>query len=252
MRALHADGFYALMAADFPGLCKEGEPMKNTQRMLASALAILAGGAALIAAGVASAQTKDGHWTQGVGGPVWKNGSGQCWKLTSWTPAMAIEECDPDLVSRTAPPPPPPLAPRSAAKPAAKPAPKAVVLTSTVHFPLGGAKLDKTAMLRLDTDIIAKLPTLGELAFANVNGYTDRLGSAQFNQKLSERRAAAVRAYLVSKGMDGSKIEVTGYGKTNMGSAQPFASCNQKDRKQLIACLAPNRRVEVEVHGKPK
>lgn len=226
--------------------------MKNTRGMLASALAILACGAIGAFSPAVNAQTKDGHWTQGVGGPVWKNSVGQCWKLNSWTPALAIEECDPDLAQRAAPPPPPPLAPRPAAKPAAKPAPKAVVLTSTVHFPLGGAKLDKMAMFRLDTDIIAKLPTLGALAFANVNGYTDRLGSAQFNQKLSERRAAAVRAYLVSKGMDGSKIDVTGYGKTNMGSSQPFASCNQKDRKQLIACLAPNRRVEVEVHGKPK
>ena len=223
--------------------------MKNTQRRIASALAIFAC-AAMGAFNAAQAQTKDGHWTQGVGGPVWKNGSGQCWKQTSWTPAMAIEECDPDLVHKAAPP-PPPLAPRPAARPA-KPAPKAVVLHSTVHFPLGGTKLDRTAMARLDADIIAKLPSAGPVAFANVNGYTDRLGSARFNQKLSERRAAAVKAYLVSKGMDGSKIDVTGYGKTGMGSSQPFASCTQKNRKQLIACLAPNRRVEVEVHGKPK
>jgi OOP family OmpA-OmpF porin len=247
MRTLQSDRFYALMAADFPALRQEGEPMKNTQRMLVSALAIVA----CATMSTVNAQTKDGHWTQGVGGPVWKNGSGQCWKQTSWTPAMAIEECDPDLVHRAAPP-PPPLAPRPAAKPAAKPAPKAVVLTSTVHFPLGGTKLDKAAMAQLDKDIIAKLPSAGQVAFANVNGYTDRLGSAQFNQKLSERRAAAVKAYLVSKGMDGSKIEVIGFGKTGMGSSQPFASCNQKNRKQLIACLAPNRRVEVEVHGKPR
>src|SRR5690348_15655963 len=209
MRTLQSDWFYALIAADFPALRQEGEPMKNTQRMLASAAAILACGTMAAFSSTAGAQTKDGHWTQGVGGPVWKNASGQCWKQTSWTPAMAIEECDPDLVSRPAPPPPPPLAPRPAAKPAPAPAPKAVVLTSTVHFPLGGTKLDKAAMARLDADIIAKLPTAGEVAFANVNGYTDRLGSAQFNQKLSERRAASVKAYLVSKGMDASKIEVT-------------------------------------------
>jgi OOP family OmpA-OmpF porin len=218
--------------------------------MLASALAIAACG---VFGATASAQTKDGHWTQGAGGPVWKNGSGQCWKQTSWTPAMAIEECDPDLVRRAAPPPPPPPpVAKPAPKPAAKPAPKAVVLTSTVHFPLGGAKLDKMAMFRLDTDIIGKLASAGTIAFVNVNGYTDRLGSAQLNQKLSERRAEAVKAYLVSKGMDASKIEVFGFGKTGAGSSQPFVSCTQKDRKQLVACLAPNRRVEVEVHGKPK
>ena len=226
--------------------------MKNTQGMLASVLAILACGTLSTFSSAISAQTKDGHRTQGVGGPVWKNSVGQCWKLSSWTPAMAIEECDPDLVQRAAPPPPPPLAPKPAAKPAAKPAPKPVVLHSTVHFPSGGTKVSPGAQTQLDADIIARLPSIGQLDFANVNGYTDRLGSAQFNQKLSERRATAVKAYLVSRGMDGSKIETFGFGKTGAGSSEPFVSCNQKNRKQLIACLAPNRRVEVEVHGKPK
>jgi OOP family OmpA-OmpF porin len=223
--------------------------VKNTKSIVTCAFAILACGAFA----AASAQTKDGHWTQGVGGPVWKNGSGQCWKQTSWTPAMAIEECDPDLVRKgpaAIPPPPPKPAAKPAPKPAAKPKP--AVLRSTVYFPLGGAKLDEMAKFRLDTDIIGKLGTVGAISYVNVGGHTDRLGSAQFNQKLSERRAAAVKAYLVSKGMNAQQIEVTGYGKTGMGSVLPFVSCNQKDRKALIACLAPNRRVEVELQGKPK
>src|SRR5689334_25118129 len=92
----------------------------------------------LIAAGVAlslnaAAQTKDGHWTQGVGGPVWKNSVGQCWKTTWWTPAMAIEECDPDLMQKPAapivtPPPPP-------ARPAAKPKPVAEKVTLAADVP---------------------------------------------------------------------------------------------------------------------
>ena len=216
--------------------------MKNTRRTLARTLAILACGAAF---GTVNAQTKDGHWTQGVGGPVWKNASGQCWKQTSWTPSKAIEECDPDLMVRPVAPPP---SKPGAAKPKPKPKPaaaKPAVLRSTVYFASGRATLDKMAQFRLDTDIVAKLGTVGAISYVNVNGHTDRLGSAQFNQKLSERRAAAVKSYLVSKGMSAQQIEVYGYGKTT-----PKKSCpDQKDRKALIACLAPNRRAEVEVLG---
>ena len=81
-----------------------------------------------------------------------------------------------------------------------------------------------------------------------VDGHTDRLGSAQANQKLSERRAAAVKAYLVSKGMNAAQIETYGYGKTT-----PKKSCpDQKDRRQMDLCLAENRRVEVELQGAPR
>ena len=221
--------------------------MTITGRVFAAALAA----AALGVAGVPSARAADGYWSQ-TSGAVWKNASGLCWRAGYWTPAMATEECDPDLVKKAAPPPPPP--PPMRAAPAPKPAaPKAVVLHSTVHFPLGGAKLDNLAMLRLDQDVIDKLGSVGEVAFVVVSGYTDRLGSARFNQRLSEKRGDAVKAYLVSKGMDASKIDVTGYGKSGMGSSQPFPTCHGvKERRALIACLAPNRRVEVEVHGKPK
>src|SRR5262247_1834562 len=115
--------------------------MKNTRRTLV----IFASIAAFFASS-AHAQTKDGHWTQGVGGPVWKNSTGLCWKQTSWTPSMAIEECDPDLVSRPASPPPPPVKPQ--AKPAAPVAPKPVVLRSTVQFASGKATLDEMARFR--------------------------------------------------------------------------------------------------------
>ena len=81
-----------------------------------------------------------------------------------------------------------------------------------------------------------------------VDGHADRLGSHPYNQRLSEKRAEAVRAYLVSKGFDKSSSETLGFGKTS-----PVKSCpNQKDRKALIECLAPNRRVVVEVKGAPR
>jgi OOP family OmpA-OmpF porin len=79
-----------------------------------------------------------------------------------------------------------------------------------------------------------------------VTGHTDRIGTQQYNQRLSERRADAVRDYLVSRGVPKDRIETLGMGKTQ---PVPGVVCNQKNLKELIVCLAPNRRVEIEVKG---
>ncbi|MBS0432534.1 MAG: OmpA family protein [Proteobacteria bacterium] len=78
----------------------------------------------------------------------------------------------------------------------------------------------------------------------HVIGYTDRLGGDAYNQKLSERRAATVREYLVDKGVSADRIDAEG-----RGEADPVKSCDDRNRKALIACLAPNRRVVVEAEG---
>ena len=73
----------------------------------------------------------------------------------------------------------------------------------------------------------------------------DRLGSSQYNQKLSERRAESTESYLVSKGVDRDKIETIGMGKT-----VPAKFCPDiKQRAELIACLAPNRRAIISIKG---
>ncbi|MGH8704262.1 MAG: OmpA family protein, partial [Burkholderiales bacterium] len=176
--------------------------MKTTRLILAATFAAVACGAS----GLASAQAKQGYWTQPATDAVWKSGTGLCWRAGYWTPAMAIPECEGDLVPKPAPKPAvEPAKPKPVAKPPAKPKP--VVLRSTVTFASNQATLDSADKSRLDEDIIKKLGTVGAISYVNVDGHTDRMGSAQFNQKLSERRANAVRAYLVSKGMDASKIE---------------------------------------------
>jgi OmpA-OmpF porin, OOP family len=160
-----------------------------------------------------------------------------------------------------APPPPKPVAapqpvPAPAPAPVAKPEPKpeppkkpAVVnLASTELFEFNQAVLTQQARSKLDNEVIAKLRDLKDVRYIIVNGHADRLGSAQYNQRLSEKRADAVRAYLVSKGVDAAKVETLGFGKT-----LPVKSCpDQKDRKGLIECLQPNRRVVVEVQGTPR
>jgi OOP family OmpA-OmpF porin len=139
-------------------------------------------------------------------------------------------------------------APKPEARPAAPAKPAVVNLASTELFEFNKATLTKEARVKLDAEVIAKIRDLGTIRYINVNGHADRLGSAPYNQKLSERRANAVRAYLVSKGADAAKVETFGFGKT-----MPVKACpDQKDRKGLIECLAPNRRVAVEIQGSPR
>ena len=82
---------------------------------------------------------------------------------------------------------------------------------------------------------------------AVVLGYTDRIGSDAYNQQLSEKRAQSVVDYLVSKGIPASKISARGMGESNPVTGN---TCdNVKARAALIDCLAPDRRVEIEVKG---
>jgi len=179
--------------------------------------------------------------------------------LISASFALALAACAtqeppkpaPAPAPRPAPAPAPAPAPIQEVKPAPKPEPKkpAVVnLASTELFEFNKATLTDEAKKKLDAEVVAKLKDFGQIRYINVNGHADRLGSAQYNQRLSERRAEAVRAYLVSKGLDASQVETFGFGKT-----MPEKSCpDQKERAAMIACLAPNRRVVVEIQGTPR
>jgi len=72
-------------------------------------------------------------------------------------------------------------------------------------------------------------------------GYTDRLGSEEYNQKLSEQRALAVKNYMVSRGVDANRLLTEG-----KGEADPIVTCDEKNKAKLIECLKPNRRVEID------
>jgi OOP family OmpA-OmpF porin len=159
---------------------------------------------------------------------------------------------DPDAAAPAAAKPAPVPAP--AAKPAPAPAapaakkPAVINFASTELFEFNRATLTPQARELLDKQIVARLKDLATIRYVNVNGHADRLGSVAYNQKLSERRAEAVKAYLVSRGTSADVVETFGFGKT-----LPEKSCpDQKDRKALIECLAPNRRVVVEVQGTPR
>jgi OOP family OmpA-OmpF porin len=175
-----------------------------------------------------------------------------CWRTGYWTPSMAIEECDPDLVPKPpAPAPaaaPPPPAPPPAPAPAPAPAPQVqkITLSATALFDFDKSVLKPEGMAAIDREIISRLKDVQKLELILVTGHTDPIGTQAYNQKLSERRADAVRNYLVSKGVPKDKIETLGMGKTQ---PIPGVVCNQKSLKERIACFAPLRRVEVEVKG---
>lgn len=135
--------------------------------------------------------------------------------------------------------------------PAPAPAPvvetKRFTLKSDVLFTFNKAALKPEGQQALDqlyTQLSNLDPKDGTVV---VLGYTDRIGSEQYNQKLSEKRAQSVVDYLVSKGIPTNKISARGEGKANPVTGNTCDSV--KARKALIDCLAPDRRVEIEVKG---
>jgi OOP family OmpA-OmpF porin len=145
---------------------------------------------------------------------------------------------------------PAPIPPAPAPVPVAAPrrCDAAATLEKDEVFAFDRAELTPAAKTRLDGDVIRKLATCASVEAVVVEGHADRLGSAQYNQKLSERRAGNVKTYLISKGADRARIETLGMGKT-----VPAKFCPDiKDRKDLIACLAPNRRAIITIKGPGK
>lgn len=146
------------------------------------------------------------------------------------------------------PPAPPPAAkpaPAAAAPAPAKRCDASVTFQNDETYPFAKADLTAAAKSRLDRDVIGRLASCATIEAVVIEGHADRLGSQQFNQKLSERRADNAKAYLVSKGVARDKIETIGMGKTVPAKFCP----DDKDRKALIACLAPNRRAIVSIKG---
>ncbi|CAB3846488.1 outer membrane protein OmpA [Achromobacter anxifer] len=180
--------------------------------------------AAVTASGVASAQTVD-NWRNPFG-DVWKNGTNElCWRDAFWTPATGIPGCDGVPVAQQK----------------AKPAPMAakVVFNADTFFDFDKSNLKPEGRQLLDQ--VAQQARGIDLETIIAVGHTDSIGTDAYNQKLSERRAASVKAYLVSKGIDPNRIYTEGKGKKN-----PIASNKTKEGR------AQNRRVEIEIVGSRK
>ena len=189
--------------------------------------------AAAAMATAAGAQTVD-NWRNGTSELVWKNGTNElCWRDANWTPATAAQGCDGAIVPKAA-------AAKAPAAPAA-PAPAATKVTyaADAFFDFDKAVLKPEGKAKLD-DLAGKVKDIN-LEVVIAVGHTDSTGAASYNQKLSVRRAEAVKAYLVSKGIESNRIYTEGKGLT-----QPVADNKTREGR------AKNRRVEVEVVGTRK
>jgi OOP family OmpA-OmpF porin len=149
----------------------------------------------------------------------------------------------PAPITRTEPLTPPP-APEPVAQPAPPPPPQPrferLTLSATELFAFNSADL-RMPQPKLD-QIAEIMNTHADVTDVDINGYADRLGNTKYNQKLSQKRADAVKNYLVGKGISESRLKANGRGEEN-----PVATCDEvKKRAELIKCLEPNRRVEVE------
>ena len=190
-------------------------------------------------------------------GVVATNPFGLCWRAGSdWTPDKAAAPCDAVPRAAVAPVPVVQAEPTPAPAPlaAAAPAPEPVViekitLSTDVLFGFNKAELTPAGQQKLDD--LAKQAQGANVERVALTGHADRIGSEEYNQELSEQRAQAVADYLKSKGVDSSRLQVEGRGKSEPitgNECSKLGAENNKNQK-LIACLQPDRRVDAELLG---
>ena len=204
-------------------------------------VAMLIASAALATA--AGAQSVD-NWRNGTGDLVWKNGTQElCWRDANWTPATAAAGCDGAIVAPKAAPAPAPAAkaapapaPKAAAPKAAPAAATKVTYAADAFFDFDKAVLKAEGKAKLD-DLVGKVKGINLEVIIAV-GHTDSVGADAYNQKLSVKRSDAVKAYLVSKGIEKNRVYTEG-----KGEKQPVAD------NKTSAGRSKNRRVEIEVVG---
>ena len=228
--------------------------MKNLNKVAA-----LFASAALVVPMMAFAQTASNDNWRAVDGTVWKNGTSElCWRDANWTPATADAKCD-GALKPAAPAPAPAPEPRQAPPPAPEPAPapapmvappppppaaaapaapvsEKVTFAADAFFDFDKSVLKPEAKAKLD-DLVAKTKAVALEVIIAV-GHTDAVGADAYNQKLSVARSEAVKAYLVSKGIEKNRVYTEG-----KGEKQPVADNKTAEGR------AKNRRVEIEVVG---
>jgi OOP family OmpA-OmpF porin len=172
----------------------------------------------------AFAQKSVDNWVNSSG-IVWKNGTNElCWRNANWTPATAAPGCDGAIAAKAAAP----------ANAAAK-----VTLNADALFDFDKSALKPAAITSLNS-LAGKVKSLTLEVIVAV-GHTDSVGTDAYNQKLSIRRAEAVKKHLVSQGIEAKRIYVEG-----KGESQPVADNKTAEGR------SKNRRVQIEAIGTRK
>jgi OOP family OmpA-OmpF porin len=242
--------------------------------LVASALMAITGTVSAQMKDITVVDTKESPYVIDARGVIVRDPFGLCWRTGSWSADRAAKtvikdakypnwtaicECEAESLWTTMPPvclpppppPPPPAAPPPPPPPPAAPAPTSekVTFAADALFDFDKAVLRPEGKAKLD-DLVSKMAGVSLEVIIGV-GYTDRLGPMKHNMDLSVRRSQAVKDYLVSKGIEPNRIYTEGKGPANpvKQCADPSTKGEIRTRQQLIDCLQPNRRVEVEVVG---
>jgi OOP family OmpA-OmpF porin len=192
--------------------------------------------ACVVAGALVAAGARAQPYVVSGGEPV-RTGDGHCLRAGTWTAEAASAECDPALalnVSVTA-----------------GAAPKPVRYQTEVQFAFDDDVLSADARNKLD-ELAQKLAAM-EIDKVVAVGYADDVGPADYNRRLSARRAKAVGDYLGGKGVSGERLQLVAMGAHDAVTAGScdFTPERPSDAKR-IACLQPDRRVKVELVGRRK
>lgn len=200
--------------------------------------------AAPLSAMAANQESKNqGYLVDTTDSAIVMSGTGLCWHTSAWNTSQNSESCDPSNKAAAAPAPQTPVL--VAALPAAKPVPQKISFSGDALFAFDKADLKPEGKVMLD-DLASQLngATYDTIV---ATGHTDRFGSNPYNQKLSERRAEVVKNYLIGKNVQAAQINAAGKGET-----QPVTladACQGAKSAKVVACLQPDRRVDVEMIG---
>ena len=199
-----------------------------------------------LSASFAQAQATSSVYVIDGRGQVATNSTGLCWRTGFWTPAAAATDpngckCDKDLIAKEI------CEPKAGDKRTTIGGEKITVAADAL-FDFNKSTLRPEGKAKID-EVIAKANSLN-LEVVIAVGHADRIGSAAYNKKLSEKRAASVKDYMVSKGIPANKVYTEG-----KGSTQPVTKpgqCKGGKSAKVIACLQPDRRVDIEIIGTNK
>jgi outer membrane protein OmpA-like peptidoglycan-associated protein len=191
----------------------------------------------------------EGYVTQGGNNaePV-RSHYGECVHDREWRSGMRFADCEPAPAVPVAAPAPQPAAEPVAEAPAPAPAPQPIPqnvpfrLAADAFFDFDKSTLKPEALVALD-DLAQRL-AVTNYDTITVVGHADRIGTPKYNQTLSERRAGAIRDYLVADGIDAGKLLASG-----VGASEPTAQCGHLRGARLVACLQPDRYAEMTVSG---